>query len=161
LHDGSNHQNHKSKDKDKRKTHANSKKEGYLKPFNNASKSKGGKGRKWEKCTYFHKRFHPESTCMEKQIDQMAQISQQNNHGDHNPEGSKKKKPKDQNPKKDNSSHALISINSSPDAWIVDLGASHHMPTTKEVYYSLDACKFPPILMADNSLVEVTHKGRI
>jgi hypothetical protein len=31
------HQNHKSKDKDKRKTHANPKKEGYSKPFNDAS----------------------------------------------------------------------------------------------------------------------------
>jgi hypothetical protein len=29
------------------------------------------------------------------------------------------------------------------------------------VYYSLDACKFPPILMGENSPVEVTDKGRI
>jgi hypothetical protein len=64
-------------------------------------------------------------------------------------------------PRKDNSSHALIAINSSPDAWIVDSGASHHMAATKEVYSSLDACKGPPILMGDNSPVEVTDKGRI
>jgi hypothetical protein len=31
----------------------------------------------------------------------------------------------------------------------------------KVVYYSLDACKGPPILIGDNSLVEVTKKGRI
>jgi hypothetical protein len=31
----------------------------------------------------------------------------------------------------------------------------------KVVYYSLDACKGPPILMRDNSLVEITGKGRI
>jgi hypothetical protein len=61
VHDGSGHQNQKSKDKDKRKSHANPKKEGYSKPFNDASRSKGGKGRKGEKCTYFHKGFHPES----------------------------------------------------------------------------------------------------
>jgi hypothetical protein len=67
----------------------------------------------------------------------------------------------DQNLKKGNSSHALISINSSPNAWIVDSGASHHMEATKEVYSSLDACKGPPILMGDNSPVEVTDKGRI
>jgi hypothetical protein len=54
----------------------------------------------------------------------------------------------------------LIGINSSPDAWIIDLGASHHMAATKEVYSSLVACKGPPILMGDNSLVEVTNKGR-
>jgi hypothetical protein len=57
----------------------------------------------------------------------MSQIIQQNNLGYHIPEGAKKKNPKDLNPKKGNSSHALISINSSLDAWIVDSGASNHM----------------------------------
>ena len=61
MHDGSGHQNQKSKDKDKRKAHANPKKEGYSKPFNDASGSKGGKGRKGDKCSYYHKGFHPES----------------------------------------------------------------------------------------------------
>jgi hypothetical protein len=64
VQDGSNHPNQKSKEKDKRKSHANSKKEGYSKPFNDASGSKGGKGRKKEKCTYFHKGLHSYSTCM-------------------------------------------------------------------------------------------------
>jgi hypothetical protein len=62
-----------------------------------------------------------------KKKDLMSQILQQNNLGDCIPEGAKKKKPKDLNSKKGNSSHALIAINSSPDAWIIDLGASHHM----------------------------------
>jgi hypothetical protein len=55
----------------------------------------------------------------------------------------------------------LISINSSLDVWIVDLGASHHMVATKEVYSSLDAFKGPPIPMGENSPIEVTIKGRI
>jgi hypothetical protein len=55
----------------------------------------------------------------------------------------------------------LIAINSSPDAWIVDSGESHHMDTSEAIYSSLDACKVPPILMGDNSSVEVTGKGRI
>jgi hypothetical protein len=58
MQDGSSHQNQKSKDKDKRKVHANPKKEGYSKPFNDASGSKGEKGRKGEKFTYFHKGFN-------------------------------------------------------------------------------------------------------
>jgi hypothetical protein len=74
VQDGSGHQYYKYKYKDKTKSHANPKREGYSKPFNNASGSKGGKGRKGEKCTYFHKRFHPESTCMKKHIYLMAQI---------------------------------------------------------------------------------------
>jgi hypothetical protein len=59
MHDGICHQNQKSKEKHQRKAHANPKKEGYSKPFNDASGSKGGKGRKGEKCTYTHKGFHP------------------------------------------------------------------------------------------------------
>jgi hypothetical protein len=55
----------------------------------------------------------------------------------------------------------LIAINSSLDAWIVDSGASQHMDATKEVYPSLYAFKRPPILMGDNSPIEVTEKGRI
>jgi hypothetical protein len=161
MEDDNDHQYKKYKDKDKRKAHANPNKEWYSKPFNDAFGSKGGKGRKWEKCTYCHKGFHPESACMQKQIDIITQILQQNNLGYRILEGAKKKKLGDQNPKKGNSRHALIAINSSLDAWIVDLGASHHMASRKEVYSSLDACKDPPILMGDNSLVEVTDKGRI
>jgi hypothetical protein len=116
LQDGSGHQYHKYKDKDKRKEHANKKKEGYSKLFNDASGSKGGKGRKGDKLYYFHKGFHIEYACMQREIDLMTQILQQKNLGDDIPEGSKKKKPEDQNPKKGNSSHALIAIISSPDA---------------------------------------------
>jgi hypothetical protein len=137
------------------------KKEGYTKPFTDASGSKGEKGRKGEKFTYCHKEFHLESACMQEKIDLMSQILQQNNLGDRIPEGAKKKKPEDLNSKKGNSSHALIAINSSPDAWIVDSGASHHMAASEVVYSSLYACKGPPILMGDNSSVEVTGKGRI
>jgi hypothetical protein len=35
------------------------------------------------------------------------------------------------------------------------------MAASEEVYSSLDACKGPPILMGDNSSVEVIGKGRI
>jgi hypothetical protein len=155
------HKYQKSKDKYKHKSHAHAKKEGYTKPFTDASRSKGEKGRKGEKCTYCHKGFHLESAFMKKKIDLMSQILQQNNLGDCIPEGANKKIPEDLNSKKDNSSHALIAINSSLDAWIVDSGASHHMATSEAIYSSLDACKGPPILMGDNSSVKVTDKGRI
>jgi hypothetical protein len=91
----------------------------------------------------------------------MAQILQQNNLGYWIPEGAKKKNPEDQNPKKGNSRHALTAINSSPNYWIVDSGASHHMVATKEVYSSLGTCKGHPIMTGDNSQVKVTSKGRI
>jgi hypothetical protein len=144
--------NIKYKDKYKWKAHAHPKKEGYTKTFTDASRSKGEKGRKGEKCTYCHKGFHSESACMQKKIDLMSQILQQNNLGDHIPEGEKKKKPEDPNSKKGNSSHALIAINSSFDAWIIDSGASHHMAGSEAVYSSLDACKVLPILMGTTLL---------
>jgi hypothetical protein len=68
------HKYQKYKDKDKWKSRAHPKKEGYTKPFTDASRSKGEKGRKGEKCTYCHKGFHPESTCMQNKIDLMTQI---------------------------------------------------------------------------------------
>jgi hypothetical protein len=77
--------------------------------------------------------------CIHKHIYLMTQILHQNNLGDHIPKDAKKKKTKDQKPKKGNSIHALIAINSSPNDWIVDSRASHHMDATKEVYSSLDA----------------------
>jgi hypothetical protein len=68
---------------------------------------------------------------MKNKIDLMSQILQKNNLGDCIPEGAKKKKPKDLNSKKVNYIHALIAINSSLNAWIIDSGASHHMAASK------------------------------
>jgi hypothetical protein len=119
VHDGS-QKYQKSKSKYKQKDHAHRKKEGYTKPFTDASRSKREKGRKGEKCTYCHKGFHQESSCMQNKIDLMSQILHKNNLGYRIPEGAKKKKPEDMNSKKGNSSHALIAINSSLDAWIID-----------------------------------------
>ena len=72
----------------------------------------------------------PFRICMhEKKIDMMSQILQQNNLGDCILEYANKKKPEDLNSKKGNSSHALISINSSPDAWIIVLGSNDVLKT--------------------------------
>jgi hypothetical protein len=65
VHDGI-QKYHKYKYKDKQKSHAHPNKEGYTKPFTDASGSKGEKGRKGEKCTYCHKGFHFEYSCMQK-----------------------------------------------------------------------------------------------
>jgi hypothetical protein len=120
-----------------------------------------GEGKKMGEMHILSQRI-PCQICMhEKKLDLMTQILQKKNLGDSIPEGAKKKKPEDQNSKKDNSSHDLISINSSPDAWIIDSRASHHMDASKGVYYSLGACKGPPIWMGENSFVKGIDKGRI
>jgi hypothetical protein len=53
IHDGS-HKYQRSKDKYKKKSHAHTKKEGYTKPFTDASGSKGEKGRKGKKRREIH-----------------------------------------------------------------------------------------------------------
>jgi hypothetical protein len=71
VHDGC-HKYQKCKDKYKQKSHAHAKKEGYTKPFIDASGSKGEKGRKGEKCAYCHKGLYSEYACMKKKIDMMS-----------------------------------------------------------------------------------------
>jgi hypothetical protein len=159
VHDENNSQNSKSKSKGKGKTHAKPKKDGYSKPFNDFSGSKGGKSKQGKKCGYCNRGNHLESTCMKKQIDLMAQILEKNNLGDFIPEVSKKKS-KDQALKKGNP-HALLAIHSSPDTWIVDSRTSHHMATIKDILSSVTACTGPPILMGDDSPIKVTRKGRV
>jgi hypothetical protein len=92
---------------------------------------------------------------MKKQIDFMVQILQKNKLGDHILEGAKKKL-EDQAPR--GNPHALVAVHSFLDAWIVDLGASHHMAATHDVISSLTACNGPPILKGDDSPVEVSGK---
>jgi hypothetical protein len=99
VHDRS-HKYQKSKDKYKQNSHAHPKKEGYTKPFTDASGSKGEKGRKGEKCTYCHKGFHLKSARMKKQIDMMSEILQQNNLGDRIPEVQRRRGQKIQIPRK-------------------------------------------------------------
>jgi hypothetical protein len=43
----------------------------------------------------------------------------------------------------------------------VDFGAYHHMDATHDILSFFTACNGPPILMGDNSPIEVTEKGRV
>jgi hypothetical protein len=97
---------------------------------------------------------------MEKQINLMAHVLQQNNLGKFIPEGAKKKKVEDPESKKGNH-HALVAINSSSDSWIIDSGASHHMVAKEEVFNSLRSCSRAPILMGDDTPIVVAGEGRV
>jgi hypothetical protein len=158
THDGSSSQHQKFKKKGKEKVHAEQKKEGYSKPFNDSSGSNSGKGKKRQKCTYCNQIFHLESTCMKKQIYIMTRILQKNNPGDQIVEGAKKK-PEDHAPRGNH--HASVVVHSSPNAWIMDSSTSHHMVVIHDILSSLTTCNGPPILMGDDSPIEVTEKGRV
>jgi hypothetical protein len=131
VHENNNTSNSKSKHKSNGKAHEKPKKEAYTKPLNDSSGSKCEKGKKGKKkSSYCNHNYHPELSCMKNQIDHMAQILHKNNPWDHILEAEKNKS-KHKAPKKRGNSHALISINSSPDAWILDSGTSHHMAAKK------------------------------
>ena len=57
--------------------------------------------------------------------------------------------------------HALVVGTLSSPSFIIDSGASRHMVSTKEVFTSLDMSKGPPIVLGDDSLIEILGKGRI
>jgi hypothetical protein len=103
---------------------------------------------------------HGESTCMKKKIDLIVKVLQQNNLGNFILEGAKKKKEEDIASKKRNH-HAFVEINSSCDSWIIYSGASHHMEAKEEFFTSLSSCSRPPILMGDDTPVEVAREGRV
>jgi hypothetical protein len=64
--------NSKSKKKGNGKVHAEPKKEGHSKPFDDSSSSKGVKGKKENtKCVYCNHVYHLEFACRKKKIDQM------------------------------------------------------------------------------------------
>jgi hypothetical protein len=160
VHDGS-HKYQKSKDKDKRKSPCTYKEGRVHKTLHRCLRIQRRKGKKRREMHILSQRI-PFGTYMHAKTNRSddSYTSEKQPWRSH-PRGCKEEEAKDLNSKKGNSSHALIAINSSPDAWIVDLGASHHLAASEVVYFSLDACKGPPILMGDNSFVEVTDKGRI
>ena len=56
---------------------------------------------------------------------------------------------------------ALVAVVSSPYTWVLDLGASHHMASSKEELASLEPCTMPSILMGDDTPVEVCGRGYV
>ena len=153
--------NSKDHQKGKGKKDPDPRKGGHPKPPDGSSGSKERKGTKGQSmCNYCHRGFHPESACMKKTIDLMAQTLQQHNLGDHIPENAKKKSG-EKAPDPRGNRHALIALHSAPQEWIIDSGASHHMASSKESFSSLHAYSGPPILMGDNSAVAATGQGRV
>jgi hypothetical protein len=130
MHERSNTFNPKTMQKGKGEVHFEHKKEGNSKPFDDSSNSKGGKGKKGKsKSGYCNCGYHKKSTCMKNTIDLMVKTLQQKNIKECIPENAKNNLG-DQPPYKTSNSHALICIHSSPDAWILDSGTSHHMTTS-------------------------------
>ena len=57
--------------------------------------------------------------------------------------------------------HALVANTSSSPSFTIGSGDSRHMVSTKEIFFSLDLSKGPPIIMGDDSIIDSLGKGRI
>ena len=104
---------------------------------NKNSQKKKNKG-EMNKCAYCRKGYHPESSCMKKQIDVLTQILEKNNIS--LLDISKKRKGGSNSEDRERV-HALVAGTSSLDSFIIDSGASRHMVSTKVAFSSLTCRK--------------------
>ena len=95
---------------------------------------------------------------MKKQIDMLTQLLEKNNIS--LPDFSKKKEGGSNSEDRERV-HALVAGTSSSPSFIIDLGASRNMVSTKETFFSLDMSKGPPIVLGDDSLTDSLGKERI
>ena len=95
---------------------------------------------------------------MKKKIDMLNQLLEKNNIS--LPECTKKREGGSNSYAKERV-HALVSNTSRSSTFIIDSGASKHMVSTREIFYSLDMLKGPPICFGDNSLTDNMGNGRI
>ena len=110
------------------------------------------------RCAYCSKGYHPNRSCIKKQIDMLTQTLEKNNIS--LPDCSKKREG-GSNLEDRERVHALVAGTSISPSFIIDSGASRHMVLTKEAFSSLDMSKGPPIVLGDNSLTGCMGKGRI
>ena len=110
------------------------------------------------KCAYCSKGYHPNSSCMKKQIEILTQLLENNDIS--LPDFSKKKEGGSNSEDRERV-HALVSGTSGSPRFIIDSIASRHMVSTKKEFSSLDMSKGPPIVLRDDSLTDNLGKGRI
>jgi len=139
----------KNKKKNKGKKDQENKKKGKQNSTDERSSSKESKGKKEKKkCSYCNRGFHPKSYCMKKTIYLMTQTLEQQHLEDFIPDNVRK------NPSSEiGNGHALLAISSSPNAWVLDLGATHHMASSNRLFSYLETCSGPLIFMEDDSLI--------
>ena len=152
--------------KDKKKKNRKEKKDQILvasKVTIDTPSSKGDKPKKEKvQCAYCKRPDHEEHKCLKKQIDHLTHILEKNNINvlesikQSSNEESNKEKEKNKGKGK---GKALVVVASSPSTWVLDLGALHHMASSKEELASLEPCIMPSILMGDDTPVEVCGRG--
>jgi hypothetical protein len=93
---------------------------------------------------------------MKKTIYLMAQTLERHHPEDFIPDNARKKPSLQRG-----NGHALLSISSSPNSWVLDLGATHNMASSDRPLSYLETCSIPLIFMGDDSPAEVCGRGRV
>ena len=116
----------------------------------NPPKEKEKKGKEKTKWTYFHKGWHPEISCMKKTIDHMAQLLEKKNIPV--PDSTRKKGGSSSLEGKEKC-HALVEDTSNSSTFIIDLGDSRYIVSTKDFFSSMHSNVGPTIWMGDDSKI--------
>ena len=121
--------------------------------------------RKRDKCAYCKKLGHDEHKCFHKKIDELTHILQKNiiqlpslvsSPSSHYQEATTST-----SSSKAKGKALIASTHPEKGKWLLDLGASHHMASSMDIFSSIEPCTSPPILMGDNTYMKVCGKGSI
>ena len=93
---------------------------------------KNGKGKLL--CSYCGRGFHLESSCMRRQLDEMALILKKHNIS--TPASAMKDDSKEEEEEYQRKGHALKACYSSAHVFLIDYGSSNHMAASRESFYS-------------------------
>ena len=99
---------------------------------------------------------HEEHACYHKKIDELTSIMKK-----HNVRLPNSYKEKGSSSDSKGKGQALMENSNSSKKWILDLGASYHMGSSKEDFSSLNQSKVPHIFMGNNTKMEVEGKGNV
>ena len=72
-----------------------------------------------------------------------------------------RKNPSNKSSSERGNGHALLVISSSPNAWVLDSGDTHHTTSLYRLFSYLETCSRQPIFMGDYSPIDVCGRGRV
>ena len=124
----------------------------------NKQKNKGNQGKEKVKCSYCGKGFHPEHSCMKKNLDEMTSLLERNNI---NLLESVRKRDNQDRDTQQERGHALMESTWKPKYFPIDSGDLNHMMESRDSFSSLDTDKIIPIHMGDDSTIISKGKGTL
>jgi len=90
--------------------------------------------------------FHPKSSCMKNTIYLMEQTLERHHPEDFIPDNARRKPSLQRG-----NGYALLAISSSPNSWLLDLGANHKMASSDRPLSYMETCSISLIFMGDDS----------